>query len=125
MFLEYSSLRKRLLRMSLGPLILRMSLCLCLRVDISALSIWAMCGQKTLLHRKELIGMPSASSGLEGGQLLWEQDGLGMKEASTTVSSELLYVEFMRLFCSGSSATTHVFQQWLRCRSVEGEGMCL
>lgn len=63
--------------------------------------------------------MPSVSSGLEGGQLLWEQGRLGMKEASTTGSSEWLHVEFMYLFYSGSSVTTHVFQQWLLCQARE------
>lgn len=55
----------------------------------------------------------SVSSGLEGGLLLWEQDSLGMKEASTAGSSELLYVELPCLFYGGSPATTHVFQERL------------
>lgn len=46
--------------------------------------------------------MPSVSSGLEEGQLLWEQDSLGMKEASTAGSSELLYVELICLFFRGN-----------------------
>lgn len=61
----------------------------------------------------------SVSSGLEGGPLLWEQDSLGMKEASTAGSSDLLYGELPCLFYGGSPATSHVFQELLPCWAGE------
>lgn len=90
-------------------------------LDISVRNIWAMWTKGALVHQKELIGMPSVSvnSGLEGGMLLWEQDSLGMKEASTAGSSGLLYAELPCLFYGGSPATTHVFQERLLCWARE------